>query len=638
MDTKGWFISRFSKQSAFWANFLEVHTVCGIAGWIDFSRNLKDEGDVIKAMTGTLSRRGPDAEGYYISDHVLFGHRRLAVVDIEGGIQPMALSMDGNNYVLIYNGELYNTEDIRSLLIARGHRFDGWSDTEVLLHAYAQWGEHCVQYLNGIFAFAVWDARKNHVFLARDRMGIKPLFYARRGTSLVFGSELKALFQHPAVRPVLGDEGLAEVFAIGPARTPGHGVISDIFELKPAFSAVFNRNGFFSAPYWELISDSHPDDFDTTTETVRYLVTDSIRRQLVSDVPLCVMLSGGLDSSAIAAVTAAIYKKEMGQTLRTYSVDYVDNDKNFRPNAFQPNTDAPWIARMVDFLKTEHQTHYIDTPELTEALYDAVLARDLPGMADIDSSLLLLSSWLKQHATVGLSGECADEVFGGYPWFYRTMQSETFPWAQHLDKRLAILSPELRERIRPEEYVRARYDEAMGEVPVFDGDSPEDAQKRALFYLNLTRWMPTLIDRKDRMSMYAGLELRVPYCDHRIVEYVWNIPWSMKFYKEREKGLLRHALTGILPEDVLWRKKSPFPKTHNPNYIDTLRGLTHAMLGDSNAPVLPFIDKNAVKTLADTLTPETNIPWFGQLMNGPQMLAYLLQINFWMKTYGVTVT
>jgi len=617
---------------------LEVHTLCGIAGWIDFSRNLKEERAVIEAMTGTLSRRGPDAEGCYISDHVLFGHRRLAVIDIEGGVQPMALSKDGNHYVLTYNGELYNTEDIRSLLLERGHRFNGWSDTEVLLHAYAEWGDGCVQYLNGIFAFAVWDAQNQRVFLARDRMGIKPLFYALRGSSLVFGSELKALFKHPAVKPVIGDEGLAEVFAIGPARTPGHGVFSDIFELKPGWSAVFSRGGFSAAPYWELKSDSHPDDFDTTAETVRFLVTDSVRRQLVSDVPLCVLLSGGLDSSAIAAITAEVYRKEMGMTLRTYSVDYVDNDKNFRPNAFQPNPDAPWVERMVAFLKTEHKTLYIDTPELTAALYDAVIARDLPGMADIDSSLLLMSVWVKQYATVGLSGECADEVFGGYPWFYRRMESETFPWAQHLDRRLAVLSPELRARIRPEEYVRARYDEAMGEVPVFDGDSPEEAQKRALFYLNLTRWMPTLIDRKDRMSMYTGLELRVPYCDHRIVEYVWNIPWSMKFYKEREKGLLRHALTGLLPEDVLWRKKSPFPKTHNPNYIDVLRGLTHAMLGDSNAPILPFIDVGAVKTLADTMTPDTNIPWFGQLMNAPQMLAYLLQINFWMKHYGVTVS
>lgn len=620
-----------------WGPFLEVHTLCGIAGWIDFTRGLKDKGGVIRAMTGTLARRGPDAEGFFVDEHVLFGHRRLAVVDIEGGVQPMALNMYGSTYVIVYNGELYNTEDIRALLLERGHRFNGWSDTEVLLHAYAEWKESCVDHLNGIFAFAVWDSARKQVFLARDRMGIKPLFYALRGSSLLFASELKALLKHPAVKPVIRGEGLAEVFALGPARTPGHGVFEDVHELKPGWSAVFTREGFSAAPYWSLVSGPHEDDFDTTAEKVRFLVTDAVRRQLVSDVPLCVLLSGGLDSSAIAAITAGVYRGEMGQVLSTYSVDYVDNDKNFRPNAFQPNMDAPWIARMVDFLGTDHTTCYIDTPELTEALFDAVIARDLPGMADIDSSLLLFSLWLKQYATVGLSGECADEVFGGYPWFYRPMHSDTFPWAQHADRRFALLSPELKALIRPAEYLRARYEEALRETPAFDGDSPEDAQKRTLFYLNLTRWMPVLIDRKDRMSMYAGVELRVPYCDHRIVEYVWNIPWSMKFYKDREKGLLRHALTGLLPEDVLWRKKSPYPKTHNPNYIHILRALTFGMLADPGAPIRPFIDVDAVKDLAESMTPETNIPWFGQLMNAPQMLAYLLQINFWMKHYGITV-
>jgi asparagine synthase (glutamine-hydrolysing) len=332
-----------------------------------------------------------------------------------------------------------------------------------------------------------------------------------------------------------------------------------------------------------------------------------------------------------------VYKRERNERIRSFSIDYVDNDKNFRPSDFQPNTDTPWVKIVSDFLGTAHETCLIDTPELTAALFPVVLARDLPGMADVDSSLLLFSQWIKERATVGLSGECADEVFGGYPWFYKGVSDTTFPWSQKLDERIKLFSPELIDRIKPRGYVAARYEEALGEVPGLGSDSAEEEKKRALFYLNLTRWMPTLLDRKDRMSMYSGVELRVPFCDHRLVEYVWNIPWAMKFHKEREKGLLRLALTGLLPENVLWRKKSPYPKTHNPSYIEALRVLTLRMLDDTTSPIRPLISIAAVKTLALTMTRETNIPWFGQLMNAPQLLAYLLQVEHWLREYGVRV-
>ncbi|UOO37713.1 asparagine synthase (glutamine-hydrolyzing) [Oscillospiraceae bacterium CM] len=611
--------------------------MCGIAGWTDFSKILLDETDVIKNMTDTLARRGPDDAGCWLSEHALLGHRRLTVVDPVGGKQPMTLLAGGHTYVIVYNGELYNTEELRLALKEKGHTFEGWSDTEVLLHAYAAWGDACLERLNGIFAFAVWDGQKKCLFLARDRIGVKPLFYARRGKGLIFASELKALLKHPEIEPVIDTSGLAEIFALGPARTPGSGVFKDVSELRPGCCLVFNKNGEKSRPYWTLQSHEHPDDFDKTVRTVRELVVDTVHRQLVSDVPLCVLLSGGLDSSAIASVAATYYKKERNERLRTFSIDYVDNDKNFRPSDFQPNDDAPWVRRVADFLETTHENCFLDTPELADALFPAVMARDLPGMADIDSSLLLFSRWVKNRATVGLSGECADEVFGGYPWFTRHADAGTFPWSQHLESRVKMFSPALVDSIRPQEYVAARYEEACCEVPRFGGDSTDENHMRELFYLNLTRWMPTLLDRKDRMSMYSGLELRVPFCDHRIVEYVWNIPWSMKYYKEREKGLLRQAMTGLLPDDVLWRKKSPYPKTHNPNYIETLRRLTLKMLDDTASPIRPLIELETVRTLAQTLDRETNIPWFGQLMNAPQLLAYLLQVDYWMRMYAVRV-
>ncbi|HWQ77940.1 MAG TPA: asparagine synthase (glutamine-hydrolyzing) [Anaerovoracaceae bacterium] len=613
--------------------------MCGIVGWTDFSRDLSNETDILRAMADKLANRGPDASGYWFSAEAALGHRRLVVVDPEGGKQPMVRRAGDNEYVLVYNGELYNTEDIRRELLPKGYIFEGWSDTEVLLNAYIEWGEGCVEKLNGIYAFAVWDVKRKELFLARDRIGVKPLFYSRKGGSFLFASEIKAILAHPMVSPKINREGLAEVFALGPARTPGHGVFSGINELKPGYCMKVGKNGYEIRQYWTLNSHSHEEDFEHTVAAVHELVYDSIKRQLVSDVPLCTLLSGGLDSSAITAVAAEVYRNEKKDPIRSFSIDYVGNDKFFRANEFQPNPDAPWAEKVSEYLGTRHSVCYIDTPELAESIFPAVFARDLPGMTDVDSSLLLFSRWIKERATVGLSGECADEVFGGYPWFYRDSgeNAVTFPWTRRLNEKLKLFSAELLNAIRPERYVEDRYREALVEVPRYKGDSPEEARKRELFYLNLTRWMPTLLDRKDRMSMATGLELRVPFCDHRVVEYMWNVPWTMKYYRDREKGLLRYALTGMLPEDVLWRKKSPYPKTHNPSYVEAMSGLTLALLDREDSPLFPFINKKAVREFALSLTRDTNIPWFGQLMNAPQLLAYLLQIDFWMREYHIII-
>lgn len=613
--------------------------MCGIVGWTDFSKDLSKEQDILKVMADKLERRGPDASGFWFSKETAFGHRRLVVVDPEGGRQPMLRKKGNDLYVLVYNGELYNTDELRSELISKGHVFEGWSDTEVLLNAFIEWGESCLQKLNGIYAFAVWDQKRRQLFLARDRIGVKPLFFSTKGSSFLFASEMKAILAHPMAEAKINRTGLAEIFALGPARTPGTGVFSEISELKPGYWMKVDPSGCKTEQYWRLDSHAHEDDFDHTSARVRELVYDSIKRQLVSDVPLCTLLSGGLDSSIITSVASEVYRKEKNEPIQTFSIDYFGNDRYFQSSEFQPNADAPWVDKVSEYLGTRHSVCMIDTPELAEAVFSAVLARDLPGMADVDSSLLLFSRWVKRQATVGLSGECADEVFGGYPWFYKQKSGHerTFPWSHKVGARLKLLSPELLSAIRPERYIEDRYQEALDEVPHFEGDGAMEAKKRALFYLNLTRWMPTLLDRKDRMSMAAGLELRVPFCDHRIVEYVWNIPWEMKYYREREKGLLRHALTGLLPEDVLWRKKSPYPKTHNPSYLKAVCTMMLAVLDDRTSPLLPLIDTAKVRELALTMERETDIPWFGQLMNAPQLLAYLLQIDFWMKEYKVVI-
>lgn len=612
--------------------------MCGIVGWLDWERDLSYSARIIDKMVDTLIPRGPDSRGKWLSSNVCFGHSRLAVVDIEGGKQPMTRTKYGWDYIITYNGELYNTEDIRRELLLKGYAFQGHSDTEVLLLSYIEWGKDCVQKLNGIFAFGVWDSRKETLFLVRDRMGVKPLFYYLKSHAIIFASELKALLAHPEIPPEINCEGLAEIFMIAPARTPGNGVFKNIKELKPGHCMLIDREKTKIWQYWKLEEKDHQDNFKTTVEKVRFLVTDSITRQLVSDVPLGTLLSGGLDSSAITAI-AANSLKEKKQSLATFSIDFVGNNKYFRPNEFQPDPDAPWVEKMAKEFGTNHHYITLDTPELIHALRDAVSARDLPGMADIDSSLLLFSREIKEHVTVGLSGECADEVFGGYPWFHREdlMQADTFPWAINLDRRLQVLSPELAVRISPLEYVRNRYQEAIQELPFLPGskDIQNEAFKR-ISYLTLTRFMPTLLDRKDRMTMATGLEVRVPFCDHRIVEYVWNIPWEMKNYRNREKGLLRLALDGLLPEDVLWRKKSPYPKTHNPQFVQSINQQLSNILNDPSSQLPALINTkiilDLIKNPNDT---SNNIPWFGQLMDTPRLLAFLIQLDYWMRKYKV---
>ncbi|MDP4180777.1 MAG: asparagine synthase (glutamine-hydrolyzing) [Bacillota bacterium] len=612
--------------------------MCGIAGWVNLKDDINQYEEILDRMTAKLSQRGPDDLGKWISNHALIGHRRLVVVDPAGGSQPMVRTREGHQFIITYNGELYNTLDLRKELELRGHKFYSNSDTEVLLVSYIEWGPDCVEHLNGIYAFGVWDEESQSLFLARDRFGVKPLFYAQRGNSLIFGSELKVLLANDLIKPEIDKDGLSEIFALGPARTPGHGVFKGVYEVKPAHSIFHNSNGTIVRKYWALESFEHQDSIEDTLSKVRELVYDAITRQLVADVPVCTFLSGGLDSSAISAIAAKAFMASQNRQLHTYSIDYVGNDKFFKANDFQPDSDPYWVKRMSEEFNTQHHYITVDNDKLAEALKDAVLARDLPGMADIDSSLWLFCKEIKKEATVALSGECADEIFGGYPWFHKEelLNAQTFPWSRYVNERCNILSSEVNSVLNLSEYASMRYNNTILEVPRLPGEAPLDAKRREMFYLNIYWFMATLLERKDRMSMASGLEVRVPYCDHRLVQYVWNIPWDIKMYGNREKGLLRQALKGLLPDDVLFRKKSPYPKTHNPAYESFVRKWLLEILNDTSSPIRQLINLEGVRAIAEG-TSDYGRPWFGQLMAAPQLMAYLIQVDLWLRNYKVSI-
>lgn len=591
------------------------------------------DADICNRMLKTMERRGPDAAGAWQSEYGTLLHRRLAIIDPDGGKQPMELLADGEHYILVYNGELYNTSEVRRELEQAGHIFCGHSDTEVVLHAYVQWGASCVEKFNGIFAFAVLEKNRKRLFLARDRIGVKPLFYMLHQGGLIFASEMKTILSYPTVKAQLDPQGAAELVLLGPGRTPGCGVFRGMHEVKPGCCGYYENGKLTIKCYWKLTDREHTDSFEDTVAYVRYLVIDAIKRQMVSDVPIGTFLSGGLDSSLISAVCAKELR-DRGEQLHTFSVDYINHEKYFRPNKFQPNSDSYYIRQMQEYLDSDHHWSVLSADDLFAVLEESTIARDLPGMADVDFSLLAFCKQIRDHVKVALSGECADEIFGGYPW-YRDPEIRAldgFPWAQNASMRADMLNADVSRKVEPLDYIRDRYRRACLESDILPGTSAQERRMKEMMNLNFSWFMQTLLDRKDRMSMYSGLEVRVPFCDYRIAEYLYGVPWEYKDYQGKEKGLLRMAVSDLLPQEVLWRKKSPYPKTFDPRYTELVAQRMKRVLDDVHSPLFHLVDRGAVRTIVEQ---EQQWPWYGQLMRGPQTIAYFLQIDFWLRHYNV---
>jgi len=603
--------------------------MCAIAGILD----LPFDSQILDKMLSTMLHRGPDGTGTYMEKQCCLLHSRLAIIDPEGGAQPMSLYWGSEEYVITYNGELYNTSELKSSLIALGHEFITHSDTEVVLHAYAQWKDACVDKLNGIFAFGVWEKRRKRLFLARDRVGVKPLFYTQVAGGLLFSSEIKTLLAYPNVPRELDAEGAAQILLLGPGRKPDSGVFRNILALMPGYCGYYEAGSVRVWQYWKLLDREHRDSFEETAECVRFLVTDAIQRQMVSDVPIGTFLSGGLDSSLITAICSGEMKKR-GEVLDTFSVDYENNDRYFTPGKFQPNSDNSYIALMQEKLQSNHHWTVLNPDDLISEMENATIARDLPGMADVDFSLLAFCRKIRQNVKMALSGECADEIFGGYPWFRdpEVRDANGFPWAQNTSQRADFLHPDI--KIDPVSFVNDQYMQTISQCDILPNTPAQEKRIKEMVNLNQIWFMQTLLDRKDRMSMACGLEVRVPFCDYRIAEYMYGVPWEYKDYKNKEKGLLRYAMEGILPEDVLWRKKSPYPKTFDPAYFDKVSLLLKELLKRNDAPIYALVNKNALEKLINS---EFVWPWYGQLMTTPQTVAYMIMLNYWLEKFKVKI-
>lgn len=615
--------------------------MCGIAGFSNFMTNYEESPEkwsrILDNMNQVQKHRGPDEEGTYLSRHCGLSHVRLSILDLKNGSQPMTRREGGKRCTIVYNGEIYNMKPLRRELIHAGVTFDTTSDTEVILAGYMHSGRDFIKRLNGIFAFAIWDERSEELLLFRDRAGVKPLFYAIHGDTFLFSSEIKGILSYPGMRAVADRDSLCEIFGLGPAKTYGKGVFRGILEVLPGHFLEISRRGIAGHPYWVLESRPHEESYEQTVAHVEALVTDAVKMQMLSDVPICTFLSGGVDSSLVTAICSEELRKQ-GRQLDTYSFDFRGNETNFIANSFQPTQDRPWVDRMVDFAKTKHVYLECRSEELYDYLFEAVEARDLPCMADVESSMLYFCRKVAARHKVALTGECADEIFGGYPWFHRRecLVADIFPWSMDFTPRTMLLKEEVLRELPLEEYARAAYRKTVAETPTFPGESPQEARRREISYLNLKWFMQTLLDRMDHTSMHTGLEARVPLADHRIIEYLWNVPWEMKCRGGVVKGLLRDAGRRHLPHEVLYRKKSPYPKTYDPAYENLLKKHLMEVMDDSNAPLNSLIDRKKTENFLRCPS-DYGRPFYGQLMAGPQLIAYLLQVNHWLKHYHISV-
>ena len=612
--------------------------MCGFCGYVNDSKKIEND-TIISNMVDKIVKRGPNEKNMYINNNYALGHVRLSIIDVKNGNQPMIKDINNNRYVIVYNGELYNTKELKDNLISKGYDFSTNCDTEVVLNSFIEYGKECVNMFNGIFAFAIYDKNNDYIFLARDRLGIKPLFYTvTKDNTFVFASEIKGILEHPKIEAILDKNGIMEMIGLGPSHTPGKTFFKNIFEIEAGNIGVYTvTSGLLKEKYWDLKTKECSDTDTEAISVIHDLVTDATKKQLVSDVGICSMLSGGLDSSILTKIA-----HDNIPDITTFSIDFKDNDKNFTANSYQMTKDSDYVKIMKEYLYTNHKTIKIENKELFDLLKESVIARDMPGMADIDSSMFAFCKYINNNNfKVCLSGECSDEIFGGYPWYYKEhlINNKGFPWALSENLRTNMLKTGILKGNELVEYIYACKENTLKNVEVLDKSNEYESRFRKTNYLTIKWFMNTLVERADRMSMANSLEVRVPFADHRIFEYVYNLPAKMKLglYSNNEpveKYLLRKAFESELPKDIVYRKKSPFPKTYDPIYLNLVENKVNEIINNKNSKIHQILNVDFVKDMLNIHGKNLKENLFGQLMTYPQTLAYIIQIEMWLEIYN----
>ncbi len=596
----------------------------GLVGWVDFSSDLEKRREILDRMTGTMRDRGPDAGGTWISRSAGLGNRALFTGKARGSGGPARVETPAGEGVAVLTGELHDPSE------------PGAEDpAEALVHAYLRWGPAFVERTSGAFGFALWDGRERKLILGRDRMGVKPLYYHAYRDGILFASEPKGIMAHPRFKARLDLSKLPVVLQPRLAM-PGETPLAGLHEVPPAHLVVLTEEGLSTRRYWRLESAPHEDSFDKTARRVRELLEDAVARQVAPGAPMGAMLSGGVDSTSVAALSARLLAPDA--RLRTFCLRFAGDTEHFTASELRPDIDAPFAEAAAAELGTDHTTLTASVADLLATVPATRSARDLPGWGQFDASMRLLFQHMSSTCRVVMTGEAADEVFGGYPYFFRrdVLDKDGFPWMFGGPKLVDHLAPDLAAELDPAADERARYETLLERVPRLPGEDPDEARIRELFFFGLSGPLSVILDRKERMSASLGLDVRVPFCDHRLVEYVWNVPWSMKS-AGGVKGLLKAAMADVLPAAVVNRKKSAYPHVQNPDYDRTLLAEAAWIVNDPGSPLRHLFDTARMNALIQRISTGRMKDELPGGSNPAALLIQLVEMRHWVEDYQVEI-
>lgn len=592
----------------------------------------------IHDMSNTLIHRGPDEQSFYYFSQGAFNQNYLLAGYIPGifphQIQPLTITHQGATYTLLFDGFISNPEALAMELEVQRIATSEMSLEKLLLFSFLVKGPDFIKNVRGAFALAIFNETEKRLFLFRDALGLRPLFYTQKDGAFIFASEIKGLFAYPGVKAVLDRDGLTELLGLGPARKPGSAIFKNLYEVKPGHTIIYDKEGLHEHIFHHFEIKEHTDSYEDTLENIHYLLNQSLDSLQGAVMPVSSLLSGGLDSSIVTAKLT----KSCAAPLATYSLEFDNSKQHFKSNAFQPALDAPFVQEMSSYLGTKHTIYTCNNEQQFDFLKKSVLAHDLPAMADVDSSYLYFCEKVGRQHKIVFTGECADEIFCGYPWYHSLEEDpKTFPWSKDLSPRTVLLRNDLAATLPIADCVHSAYQDTCREIGLDGQNTPSDLLHRKTFYLTIRYFMQTLVNRGDRAAASNSMDARVPFAHQELTEYLFNVPFEMKAKNDERKHLLRAYATGLLPEEIRTRKKSPYPKTYDPGYELLINHELLTALSKPACPLHAILDKNKAECFCRQ-TKDLGRPWYGQLMAGPQLVAYYLQILYWIEAYHVDIT